>query len=276
MSERTRVLVIVSDIHAGSTLALLPPDFESLEGNPIEQNPVQKWLWEAWRDATEKWLPKVLGKSPHALILNGDLREGVHHGTKQVISPDTADHDAASIAILKPLADKATKTFVTLGTESHVGGAEHSIARSLGAVRPPKASPHSQAWAWDALSLKVAGLRCVFRHHVSTSSRLYLRASALSINLGNEQLEAANNGEEIPRVVGYGHRHTFDYYQRHNALCFTNPAWQVLSRFGHKVVASARPQPGIVVLDWRDKLDGELPEMHVKTYRMPVAEPIAI
>ena len=272
MKDGIRLLVIVSDIHAGSTLAILPPDFETLEGNPVEQNATQKWLWEAWKDATQKWLPDLLGKSPHALILNGDLREGIHHGTKQVISPEPADHDAAAIAILKPLADKAAKTFITLGTESHVGNSENSIAKALGAQRPPG----KQRWAWDCLSLKVAGVRCVFRHHVSTSSRLYLRASALSINLGNEQLEAANNGEEIPQVVGYGHRHTFDFYQRHNAICFTTPAWQVLSRFGQKVVGSARPQPGMVVLDWRDKADGELPEMHVKTYRMATTPPLEI
>lgn len=276
MTDRLRVLVIVSDIHAGSTLALLPPDFETLEGNSIQQNIIQKWLWEAWKDATEKWLPKVLGKSSHALILNGDLREGVHHGTKQVISPDTADHDAAAIQLLKPLSENAAKTYITLGTESHVSGAEHAIGKALGAERPPRLSPHSKQWAWDTVNLKVAGVRCVFRHHVTTSSRIYLRASALSINLGNEQLEATNNGEEIPRVVGYGHRHTFDFYQRHNALCFTTPAWQALTRFGCKVVGSARPQPGIVVLDWRDKADGELPEMHVKTYKMPAAEPISI
>jgi hypothetical protein len=279
MSKGIRLLVVLSDLHAGSTLSLCPPDFATLEGNTVQPNAVQRWLWSCWRNLNDEWLPSVIGgeigKDPFALVLNGDLREGIHHGTKQVISPDPADHDAAAVQLLKPLADRAKMTLVTLGTESHTGSsAEHSIARQLGATRPPGAV--GNVWAWDTVNMRVGGVRCVFRHHVSTSARMYLRGSALSIHLGNEQLEAANNGEEIPRVVGWGHRHTWDLYQRHDSLAFTTPAWQVLTRFANKVVASARPQPGAVVLDWRDREDGQLPAVHVKTYRMQTVDPLAI
>src|SRR5687767_11379157 len=114
-----RVAVVVNDIHSGSTVGLLPPDFETLEGNRIAQNRFQQWLWACWTHATQTWLPAVVGSDPWVLIANGDLVEGCHHGTKEVISPDEGDHKAAAFQVIQPLASKASAVFLTEGTECH-------------------------------------------------------------------------------------------------------------------------------------------------------------
>src|SRR3972149_5053317 len=50
---RPRLAVVIADIHAGSTVGLLPPGFVTKEGNEVKQNPLQEWLWACWQRANE-------------------------------------------------------------------------------------------------------------------------------------------------------------------------------------------------------------------------------
>lgn len=235
----------------------MPPKFETLEGQFLQQNKIQKWLWECWNDATKVWLGKVLGDDPFALVINGDAIEGVHHGTTQVISPDPADHRVAAEHVLAPLAELASEVFVVKGTEVHTRNSEIRLGQTLGAARHPDTGlPAADRWLIDC-----AGTRCVFRHHIGATSRAYLEASQLSIHLGNEQIEAARVGHPIPRVLGCAHRHRYGRYDDAHGLCFVTPPWQALTRHGHKVVSAGVTKPGLVLLDWREKNNGELPDV---------------
>lgn len=262
-----RVVVALGDIHAGSTVALMPPGFRTLEGQEQKPNAIQSWLWECFRDAMDVWLPDVLNGDPFALVLTGDLTEGIHHRTKQVWSADTADHVNAAIEIVEPLSGQAVATYVVKGTECHSGTSETSIGKVLKA----EPDPETRNAAWDRLSLTVAGTRCVFQHHISATVRSYLEASGMGIALGNEQLEAAKSGEAIPKVLVSAHRHRYGEFRDATGLSVVTPPWQALNRHGFKVVPSARTRPGLVVLDWRNRKDGELPETHARTYRAPEA-----
>lgn len=264
-------IVVLSDIHAGSTKGLLPPGFVTLEGQDVSQNVFQRFLWKCW-GRTGQFIDEQLGTSPWALVLNGDLIEGVHHGTKEIISPEIADHRRAAMEILRPLAKRAAKVFVVRGTECHVNNHEVGIAEELGAVK----NPETGLAAFDRLTLEVRGVRCVFRHHMPTSMRRNLSATQLGIQLAEEQLEAANNNEPIPRVLGCAHRHKPDHYENDNGLSFCSPAWQVLTRFGHKVVSPARCKPGVQILDWRGRRHGELPLFVKKYYEAPKPKAIKL
>lgn len=259
-----RLVVVLSDLHAGSTKGLLPPDFVTLEAQEVGQNPIQQWLWDCWRRAND-FIDATVGRDPWALVLNGDLIEGIHHGTKEIISPEVADHRRAGMEILRPLAKRAAKVFVVRGTECHVNNHEVGMAEELHGVKNPETGLH----AFDRLTLDVCGVRCVFRHHIPASLRRNLAGTQLSVQLAEEQLEAANNGEPIPRVVGCAHRHKPDSYQNDNGLCFVSPPWQALTRHGHKVVSPARTKPGVQILDWRDCAEGELPRFVRRYYEMP-------
>jgi hypothetical protein len=259
-----RAIVVLSDIHAGSTVALMPPEFTTLEGVVLTQNPIQKWLWECWQDA-QGWIDQTMDGDPFALVLNGDLTEGVHHGTKQVISPDTGDHVECALHLLRPLVRKATKTYVIKGTECHTGNNEIVIGKALKtAVNPETGLP-----AWDRLTIDAAGVRCVFRHHIGTSVRRGLAATQFSMQLVEEQVEAANNGEPIPRVLCCAHRHKFGAWQDEHGIALVSPPWQGLSRFAHKVVSQARTKPGVFILDWRGVSNGQLPKIHRRIYDTP-------
>lgn len=272
MPKPIRLLVVVSDLHCGSTYGLLPPDFDTSEGNRVEPNAIQRWLWECWTDATTKWLPRIVGKDAYAIIGNGDLVEGCHHGTKEVISPDEGDHVDAAVRVMERIRGGAEKLVLTEGTECHSKKYEHYIAKALGATK----DPDTGKWAHPRADITIAGTRTLFQHHVSTTSRPYLEASGMGIALGVEQLEAAKNGERIPTVLGCAHRHRYGEFADASGLCFVTPPWQMLTRHGRKVVPSARTRPGLVVLDWRNRDDGAIPERHVITYRTPVPKGLSL
>lgn len=260
-----RLVVVVSDIHAGSLTGLLPPGFVTTLEQPVPQNAVQRWLWECWSEATGPWLAKLAGSDPFALVVNGDIIEGCHHHTKEIISSETKDHYAAAVDVLEPLAKRAAKTYVVEGTETHTGNYEHSLAKQLKC----EADPNTGRAAWEKLYLDVNGCRVCFQHHISATVREYLRGSMLSIFLGNEQLAAANNGEPIPKVLVCSHRHAYDKYDSGDSICIVTPPWQIKTRYGQKVVPASRTKPGIVALDWRGVEAGGLPEIHARTFRAP-------
>ncbi len=266
-----RKIVVLSDLHIGSTKALLQPGYTTLEGNEIKLNAMQEWLYMCWVRAND-FIEEVVDGEPFALVLNGDLVEGIHHGTKEIWSPEAGDQKIAAIQILTPLAKAAAKVFVVRGTECHTQNTETSIADALFSEMNHQAGIRS----FDRLTLDINGVRNVFRHHIGTTVRRGLAGTQLSANLVEEQVEAANNGEPIPRVICCAHRHKFGWYRDDNGLCVVSPPWQGLTRFGHKVVSQARTKPGVFILDYENKKFGELPEVISRLYDCPQPDAIQL
>lgn len=264
MIAKTKLVLFLTDLHVGSTSAILPPNFRLTTGVKIEHSQSQEWIWRCWKDFTTNFIPKVVGKDPFTLVTGSDLVEGDHHGTKEIISRDISDHISAAYQIVKPIADKASDTYLIEGTECHTGTTEHSMGKVLNAVPHPNG-----AAAWQRLPLEVNKTLCVFRHHIGTSSRIPLYATQLGVTLAEEQAQAARVGHRIPRVVVAGHRHTYGVYEDANALCVTGPSWQLLTRFAHKVVTHARPTIGAFFLDWRGLPPGSLPVVRPRLYTLP-------
>lgn len=129
-SSEPKVLVMVSDLHVGAVSGLLPPDFITFEGNEVKQNAYQKWLWNCWEDCWE-WAGQITGKDRWGCAINGDAIDGNHHNTREIISPDTADHIDAVFGVLTDKLMKADKVYLTEGTNVHVNNSEHGIAAGL-------------------------------------------------------------------------------------------------------------------------------------------------
>lgn len=223
-----------------------------MSGNVIKLNPQQQWLYDAWSWA----LDQVYKRCPDGfdLILNGDLTEGArHHGTIEVISPANEDHQSAAIRLLEPLTQKANRTFCTLGTECHTGSGENVIATLLGAVPGPY-SP-----AWPVLHMTFCGSRVMATHHMPTTKRPWLEANGLGMELASTMANYAREGFEPPRVYCYGHRHVFSSVHSASGVGIVNGAWQLLTRYGYKVVPGSLPGPSITILDWSLGEEGDDP-----------------
>jgi hypothetical protein len=280
-SDGIKLAVWVSDLHCGSSVGLMPPHYTTLQGFQVRPSYFQGWLWECWQDAMG-FIKDVKGEDQLAAIINGDCTEGVHHGTKQIVSADTGDHKTIAIKCLSQLAGMADKAYMTVGTECHVGMSEVSIAKALNLqINPDFPLPEDGetpegAYVFQRLSLKMNGIRSITRHHMPTTIRRGLGGTPLSNTLAEEQLEAANNGEEMPRVVALAHSHKTRHYSDDEGVAFVTGAWQGLTNHGHKVVSAARIKPSVYMTDWRGVPHGGMPRIHFRRYRQPAGTTISI
>lgn len=263
-------LVILSDLHVGSTLGVWPKTHKRLrEGNPIGLNKLQEWLWECWQDGS-KWV-KDTCKDGYVLALNGDLIDGIHHKTTQVMSPLVDDQIDACIGLLTPLAKGATKVVATLGTESHTGNTEHAIASALGAL--PCAD---HATAWNAVHLIMNGVEVELMHHISSAGAPWGEATGHSQTLNLRRAERSRLGRQAPTVMIRGHRHRFGYWCDGAGLTVVTPSWQGLTRWAWKAVPGAECHVGFTVIDFTELEDGIIPRVRFRLYSPEAESPIII
>jgi len=259
-----RLLVVVSDLHCGSTVGLMPPDAENMAGNTLGfgSNHHQRWLWECWSDAQQRVATLTNGE-PYALLCNGDATEGIHHRSPEVVASLIENHAQMAATALRPLAEKAAAVFLTKGTECHTHDIESYLASLLGA-RDGKAR---EKWLID-----IDGCIVDATHHIGATSRAYLEASAMSIVMGNARLNSIRAGHPAAQVYLRAHRHCGGVYSDGSGMLAITGGWQFLTRHGHKVVPDAIPRPSVLVLDWRGKQQGSLPTPHHLFYNPPAPE----
>jgi hypothetical protein len=256
--------VVVSDLHCGSTVGLLPPGLHTADGTEMAQNAVQRWIWECWEKA-HHFAESVCGDDPFDLIVNGDLIEGLHHGSKQVISQDIGDHIAAAVEALKPLASKAANVHLTVGTECHTQNAEHGIGKALNASVNPATRRHVH----DRLLLDFNGLLLSASHHTSATSRQWLESGEYSRAISSERLSCARTGWRLPDIFLRAHRHVSGCYTDFSSMMLVTGAWQLMTRHTFKVVPGAICEPTIAILDARDCEPGELPRVRCRKFSPP-------
>jgi predicted MPP superfamily phosphohydrolase len=269
--KRPECVLVLSDLHVGSTVGILPKGFQTAEGNEIGLNAIQEFLWAAWQDMCA-WAHRTLDAANFVIVINGDCIDGDHHGTKQIWSKDTSDQVKACIELLQPLTYRASKLYIVRGTESHTNNTEASVGAALRAERNPTNGQH----AFDRLHLTVHGCRIAVSHHISTSIKSWTNATAYAAVLAEETIQAVNNGEAPRQVICRAHRHKFGSYTNGRGTVIVSPPWQMLTRFGHKVVTEARTQPGAYILDWRGLPEGALPKVHERLYQAPPEPEISL
>lgn len=245
-------LVLFSDTHCGSQYGLMPPEYELHGGNTIKANPFQRWMfncWQAW------WAYVDLTTNGHkvAIACVGDAIEGIHHGGREVVSPETTDHSGIFKELVRPHL-KGRQFVMVEGTECHTQLSENSIGEALGAIpyRKPNGPSSPGVFVWPQVDLCVKGCHGILRHHISVAIRPYLEASAMSIQLGSDRIEAIRTNRKPPQFLVSGHRHRLGCYTDGDATVAILPPWQGLTRHGRKVVPAAQSVVGGVILDFRN------------------------
>lgn len=259
------MVVIVSDLHAGSSYGLMPDNFTLHGGQVVRPNALQRWLLACWYDFWA-WSKIRTRGLKWAFVLDGDAIEGIHHRTTEVISAEAKDHAVAAVKLLEQVAGDADYSFLVEGTECHTSVAEHSIAEKIGAVKCKMGSGHS-LHAWPQLALNVNGCCGIIRHHISTTTRPYLEATQLSVQLGVDRIESIRANTPAPRFLVSAHRHQYGHYSDGDAVSVVCPPWQGLTRHGRKVVPAATTRVGGVILDFREAGPDDKPHVMERIYR---------
>jgi hypothetical protein len=248
---RPLINLVISDTHCGSDVALMPPEIKTDKGNVVSigENLHQQWVWEQWKNQLDRaW--RIIGTDPFVFTHTGDAIEGIHHGSKEVIAQHMELHLNIATTCLEPIAKRAHSSFFVKGTECHTQDIENALAARLFGV---------EGKAKDKWLYRIHGCLIDAAHHIGTTSRVHLEASAYSINMANARSNYSRSNQECPKVYLRGHRHVGGHFSDGISMLGITGAWQFLTRYGHKVVPDSIPSPSIFVLDWRNKEPGELP-----------------
>lgn len=243
------VLAIVSDVHAGSSVALCPPRIELDDGGFFESSKPQRWLWDGWNafwDEGDKLRNQY--KAPLIAGFNGDLTEGKHHGTTQVISDNPTAQAAVVDAIMHvPLSLNPEGIFVVRGTEAHVGKSacyEERIAIGLHKDGRPvhRCEESNTASHWQLL-MEVEGIRFDFAHHGRMGTRPWTKGNVVQ-NLAAEifyeraadYLQSMQEDDKPPHIAVRSHLHRyFDTGSAHPVRVIQTAAWQLKTAFTYRI-----------------------------------------
>lgn len=260
-------IAVVGDLHANSTTGLFPSSYLRVSGNVVLGNPEQRWLWDCWLQYCD-WLDQF---QIEAIVLNGDVPQGINARDVQLISSNEADQDNIAYAVLEPLLYKKNKRrteniYVTRGTGFHSGGEgsrEERIARGIGAVKDGNG-----AYSRFVNLLEWRGKRLQFIHHISHASVYPL--TPLYKAQQNARLKEQITGVRMPDVDIRSHVHVSHAYEAaDNKWIATAPAWQLATEFAHKVAPGSDPSIGGLVIC----LDEETNRVKVERLLFPLLKP---
>lgn len=258
-----RTLVVVSDLHAGSTVALSPPENISLsDGGVYQPSKAQKWLYQNWVDFWGR--VKLAHKKTDWLgfLLNGDLVDGTeHHGTFQVISRDPGVQTWILRRVMEPaLALKPDWVAVVRGTSAHVGEAatpEESFARGLrdDGFSVPQ-DPGTRMYSFWDLNFELDGVRISATHHGRMSQMPWLKAGAISRLAAQITYSYIGEEERRPHLAFRSHFHTYqDSHDAQPVRVLQTPAWQLHTAYGYRVVPEVLADIGGLIVTLEDGLE---------------------
>lgn len=236
------LLANVSDVHAGSTLALCPDEIRLDDGGYYGASKPQRWLmgcfqeYWAWVDDLRVEYKADLWES-----FNGDAVDGDHHKTTQILSGNPNAQAAVwNAAIAIPLALKPKHIVIVRGTEAHVGqsaSAEERIADGLRRdKRPIISDPDTGTASWWHWRPELQGVKLDITHHGRIGQREHTRASQIVLYAHDIHLAYTKNGERPPDLAFRGHNHKVaDSFDAVKPRVVATGAWQLGTGYVHKV-----------------------------------------
>lgn len=269
-------LAAVSDVHAGSTVALCPPEGVPLDnGGTYVPSKFQRWLWQCWVEYWA-WVRErldIFEPEEKWLLLNGDLVEGDHHNTGQVIGRHGLyDGSVARRCLEVPLELGFDRIFVVRGTPSHVGQqgkVEEGIAKSLKEDSyPVEGDPVACTESWWHLRADAGRFRVDALHHGRTGYRRWTRPNAtalLAADILMEHVDCApeHEPERPPDLCIRSHVHKWaDSGDQHRVRVVQTPAWQLHTEYGHKKVPESLADIGGALVEMDETI-----EVRRKLYR---------
>lgn len=270
MGKRPVVLAITSDLHAGSTVALCPPEITLDDDGTYKASKAQSWMWECWNDFWKQVAEarKEYG-GPLYQLFNGDLVDGNHHGTTQILSGNpNAQAAVVNECLAIPLAQKPDKIWIVRGTDAHVGQSACSEERIADGLRRDKrpVEPNTQtgtASHWHAKLHLFDRWRLDFAHHGRVGTRPWTKpnvvmnlAAEIFMDHAKEDFEK-NRQPTAPHIAIRSHMHQFvDTGNAHPTRVIQTPAWQLATSFINRIaVGKVGEVGGVIVVIREDRLE---------------------
>jgi len=270
-------LIVISDTHIGSNAGICPPGGYYLPDNNIySQNKYQETTWRYWKDFWDKWIPSKIGKSKDVrIVMNGDIIDGYHHDTINIMSTSLPYQQFAAEDVFKNI-NHYDGLYILKGTDAHAGKSgeyEEAIARNVGAL---KCDETSNNYTDYQLWLKIDKVTFNIAHHISTTSSAAYETSAGMRELVASLVEASQWGRALPNVIVRSHRHRFIPVSipslNGRIRCIITPGWQLRTPFVERIDRMRMPHIGGVIF----KIEGDECQEIEKIYPLPMPKVIQI
>jgi hypothetical protein len=201
----------------------------------------QRWIWRCWQDYWQ--YIDNLERSRLYVVINGDVIEGLHHNTTQLVSHNESTQLDMALRVLEPVAQLADHLFIVRGTEAHTGPSaqwEERIALDLGAARDTVGLTAS----WWHLPLEVEGVAFDIGHHPQTNSRRpWTMDQAAARQAAITWAEYHDMDQRPPDVVIRSHVHQYARGYRGDTFGVFCPPWQITTAFGRRLGTGRRIEP---------------------------------
>ena len=243
MKARCRNIVVISDTHFGSSIGLCPPSAMLDDDITVAPSLMQQTMWKLWLDFWQ-WAHITIGREPFILVHNGDMIDGNHHQTTQLMTGNLTDQKKIAVAAMLPHTELAAAYYQIRGTEAHVGKSaqtEELVADELKAVAlAPNMGRHSH---WE-LFMEFGNDLIHFAHHIGSTTSTAYESSAVMREMANAFVEAGQFNQRVPTILVRSHRHRYIKVQVPHCTGVVTPAWQGKTAFTHRIDRIRSPQFG--------------------------------
>lgn len=245
------VWAVVSDLHCGSTMALCPSGGIQLdEGGLYIPSRPQKALWDCWVDYWGIVRDTLRPGDRLFVAVNGDLVDGDHHGTCQIVSKNLAvTQHAIALSTLNLAVELNPKAIVVIrGTDAHTGKSaqfEEAVARDLPAIIRHETNGTNTHYHFRCLS---EGVLMDFAHHGSVGRQRDTRSNPAKKLALKILTEYAIAGERWPDVVYRSHMHQeADSEDVCPVRAIQTRGWQLQTEFVERIAAGGLPEIGGII-----------------------------
>lgn len=267
---RAHVVVVDSDQHCGSTLGLIHPDGVQVDNaNWFKPGEHLKHLWTQHENFVDdasrvvaEWRKK--GATAHYVCL-GDLTDGDHHHTHQIVNKDQGTHIAAARQVLFDgfLRLEFDTIHFVMGTPAHVGvggGLEKSIGSGIEAAGYPVVRhPRLGTSIWPELSADFGAYRFDFKHHGRAGTREHTRKSYAALYAHDIHAAYQSDGRRPPDVAVRAHNHKLNDSgpdPKNRTRVLSTGCWQYSSEWVKSKAIESRPDFGGWIFVITDEMRG--------------------
>jgi hypothetical protein len=256
------VLVVSADKHSGSTMGLIPDEPLQLhDGGTYNPSPLQKILWKQYNECLD-FIKAERKRSRLIWVENGDVCEGIHHQTTQIVCSRVETHENIASDILDYTFRKlkftdGDRAYMVAGTEAHAASgnqSENRVATDLECFTPQytETSGKNARFVWDKLLIKINGVLFDITHHGSSvGQRAWTTENGMYNRVKSFYFETLNDGREMPRYWVRSHLHQFvqaTYDGKRGSITgVVTPSFQFKTGFGLKVAGDRLSDIGLVV-----------------------------
>lgn len=253
----TTISVFAGDTHGGSMSGLCLPETPMGDGAVYRANSVQVALYNMWRRFWKDIFPGIANRyaaDRFYLFTTGDLAEGDHHGTTQLVTANPLWQDDVAMGPWLEIVPKPDRVYAVRGTEAHVGASswrDESLARRMGnagwPVQVNDVDGSASSWVWYT---DVDGVAIMAAHHGKAGGLPWTKAGAPA----RYGLEVASQWwtkwkKPPPDLCVFGHTHKFDHSGFHYGRpeVWVNACWQSSTAYGHKIKPGVGTDIGLLI-----------------------------